>query len=340
MQTTAPDLRQILVFIWTKILALDRSCQLDLVKDGGHQYFVRFLDSPAVPAEERAMAAFVLATITNDHVKGQAVVASSGLMPICLAHLPAAASPAGSPLFARWLCLCLGKLWDNFRGLQAEAFRGGAAEGVAPLLAHPTPDARAAAVYALGALIYVSPWGSADGSGNNTAAEGPGGGGGGADVWGNAGEAEGFDDRERAAAERTVACHILPGVTDASPLVRVETAVALGRLAYAHSTFFQSAALWWRKHGGGRVGAGGGGEASTSFSSRAGDDEGGGGSAVGSYEGSSSYGTYGRPTAGAQTQDGAHTQAVPGPGVYAVSQQGTYEPAFGSLAPGYRSPVS
>ena len=34
LQTTAPDLRQILVFIWTKILALDRSCQLDLVKAG------------------------------------------------------------------------------------------------------------------------------------------------------------------------------------------------------------------------------------------------------------------------------------------------------------------
>ena len=44
LQTTAPDLRQILVFIWTKILALDRSCQLDLVKDSGHVYFVRFLD--------------------------------------------------------------------------------------------------------------------------------------------------------------------------------------------------------------------------------------------------------------------------------------------------------
>jgi regulator-associated protein of mTOR len=28
LQTTATDLRQILVFIWTKILALDRSCQV------------------------------------------------------------------------------------------------------------------------------------------------------------------------------------------------------------------------------------------------------------------------------------------------------------------------
>jgi regulator-associated protein of mTOR len=64
------------------------------------------------------MAAFVLAAITDDHAKGQAVVAGSGLMPICLNHLPHAASPAGSPLFVRWLCLCLGKLWDNFHSLQ------------------------------------------------------------------------------------------------------------------------------------------------------------------------------------------------------------------------------
>ncbi len=28
LQTTAPDLRQTLVFIWTKILALDKTCQV------------------------------------------------------------------------------------------------------------------------------------------------------------------------------------------------------------------------------------------------------------------------------------------------------------------------
>ena len=97
LQTTAPDLRQILVFIWTKILALDRSCQQDLVKDNSHVYFIRFLDSPQVPSEERAMAAFVLAAIADDHPKGQAVCASSGLLHICLNNLPAAASPAAPP---------------------------------------------------------------------------------------------------------------------------------------------------------------------------------------------------------------------------------------------------
>ena len=78
LQTTAPDLRQILVFIWTKILALDRSCQADLVKDSSHAYFIRFLDAPRTPSAERAMAAFVLAAICDDHPKGQAACADSG----------------------------------------------------------------------------------------------------------------------------------------------------------------------------------------------------------------------------------------------------------------------
>nr|GEV86057.1 regulatory-associated protein of TOR 1 [Tanacetum cinerariifolium] len=71
LQTTTAELRQILVFIWTKILALDKSCQVDLVKDGGHTYFIRFLDSVEAYPEQRAMAAFVLTVIVDGHRKGQ-----------------------------------------------------------------------------------------------------------------------------------------------------------------------------------------------------------------------------------------------------------------------------
>ena len=83
LQTTAPDLRQILVFIWTKILAFDRSCQIDLVKDSGHTYFIRFLDAPNIPAEERAMAAFVLASVCDNHPKGQSACLKVVLSMLC-----------------------------------------------------------------------------------------------------------------------------------------------------------------------------------------------------------------------------------------------------------------
>ena len=196
------------------------------------------------------MAAFVLTAITDAHPKGQTVCAQSGLMQICLSHLPQASSPAGSPLFVRWLCLCVGKLWENFKSLQGEAFLSGAPEAIAPLLAHPIPDVRAAAVYALGALIYVPPdrveldtdYEGDDGEikedaeHSNSDREGQ-----------RGGQRSGLLDADRAAAERTIACQILPGISDASPLVRVETAVALGRLACVHSMLFQSAAAWWRR---------------------------------------------------------------------------------------------
>ncbi|KAK8931032.1 Regulatory-associated protein of TOR 1 [Platanthera zijinensis] len=71
LQTTVMELRQILVFIWTKILSLDKSCLVDLVKDGGHSYFIKFLDSMDAYPEERAMAAFVLAVIVDGHKRGK-----------------------------------------------------------------------------------------------------------------------------------------------------------------------------------------------------------------------------------------------------------------------------
>lgn len=59
--------------------------QSDLVKDGGHQYFVKHLESrdPAVSPESRAQAAFVLAAICNGHSKGQLLCAQAGLCQVC-----------------------------------------------------------------------------------------------------------------------------------------------------------------------------------------------------------------------------------------------------------------
>ncbi|KAJ1638184.1 raptor N-terminal caspase like domain-containing protein [Pavlovales sp. CCMP2436] len=46
LQSPAAELRVVLVFIWSKIVALDRSCQQELVKDGGHAYFISLLHGP------------------------------------------------------------------------------------------------------------------------------------------------------------------------------------------------------------------------------------------------------------------------------------------------------
>ena len=159
LQTTAADLRQILIFIWAKILALDRKCQVDLTKDNGHEYFVRFLEATDVAPAHQSMAAFCLASIMDGYPRGQMACASTGLMGICSLYISTATTTDATPqLLLRWLCLCLGKLWEDMNDSQMEAMEGGVPDTIAPLLQNPRcdPEVRAAAVYALGNIIRIA----------------------------------------------------------------------------------------------------------------------------------------------------------------------------------------
>ena len=234
------------------------------------------------------MAAFVLAAICDDHPKGQAACADSGLLQVVLGHLPAAAGPGGSPLLLRWLCLCAGKLWENFEEAQRDASARGAAETLASLVAHPVPDVRAAAVFALGATVYVPTEGDeagAEGAGSSaadstaTSTSNPNqnlppdpsrGGEPGGEPGGAPGDApetgpppppptpphppeppSSSAGSLRVAEELATASKILPCAEDASPLVREEVAAALGRLAAARGASFRAAASRWLDRVGG-----------------------------------------------------------------------------------------
>ena len=135
---------------------------------------------------------------------------------------------------------------------------------------------------------------------------------------GGSARAAGVNELDRAAAERTIACQILPGISDASPPVRVETAVALGRLACVHSMLFRSAAAWWRRGGSPRPSSQGG------FSSDGGAASPGVTLAV----------AHARRRTG--TPAGSLRLGEKRGGVHAASPEGPYEPAFGTL--GYRDP--
>ena len=56
--------------------------QADLVKDGGHHYFISSLDvnEPGMSPDSRAQAAFVLAVICDSHKRGRLVCAEQGLL--------------------------------------------------------------------------------------------------------------------------------------------------------------------------------------------------------------------------------------------------------------------
>ncbi|KAJ8753815.1 hypothetical protein K2173_000069 [Erythroxylum novogranatense] len=227
LQTTTPELRQILVFIWTKILALDKSCQVDLVKDGGHIYFIRFLDSMEAYPEQRAMAAFVLAVIVDGHRRGQEACIEAGLVQVCLKHLRGSVpnDAQTEPLFLQWLCLCLGKLWEDFADAQAIGLQVDAPAIYVPLLSEPQPEVRASAVFALGTLLDVGGDASRDGVGGD----------------------DECDDDEKTRAESSIIRSLLNVVSDGSPLVRAEVAVALARFAFGHKQHLKSiAAAYWK----------------------------------------------------------------------------------------------
>ncbi|EFA82813.1 WD40 repeat-containing protein [Heterostelium album PN500] len=158
LQSPAGDLRHILVFIWAKILALDKSCQLDLVKENGHTYFITVLSSPMVPADQRTMSAFVLSTICNNCRPGQNACLIGNLLPVCLSQVN---DP--DPMVRRWMILCMAKMWENFEEAKWVAIKENAHEKLCLLLTDICPEVRSAAVYALGELI-----GGAEGSEQRT----------------------------------------------------------------------------------------------------------------------------------------------------------------------------
>ena len=115
---------------------------MDLVKDGGHQYFIRFLDTADIYPEQRAMAAFVLAVIVDGHRKGQEECMQCGLINICLKHVELCIKMDGQsePLLLQWLCLCLGKMWDGFSKAQQQGLQLSAASLLQQLLSEPQPQ--------------------------------------------------------------------------------------------------------------------------------------------------------------------------------------------------------
>ncbi|XP_028556354.1 regulatory-associated protein of TOR 1 isoform X2 [Dendrobium catenatum] len=229
LQTTATELRQILVFIWTKILALDKSCQVDLVKDGGHTYFIKFLDSMDAFPEQRAMAAFVLAVIVDGHKRGQEACIQANLINVCLKHLQLAIPNEAQtePLLLQWLCLCLGKFWEDFHEAQLIGLQSDAPVIFSPLLSEPQPEVRAAAIFALGTLIEVGSNSFRDGNGGD----------------------EDCDVDDKAKAELSIVKSLMQALGDGSPLVRSEVAVALARFGFGHNKHLKSiAAAYWKPH--------------------------------------------------------------------------------------------
>ncbi|XP_069339064.1 regulatory-associated protein of mTOR isoform X2 [Eulemur rufifrons] len=204
LQSSARELRPLLVFIWAKILAVDSSCQADLVKDNGHKYFLSVLADPYMPAEHRTMTAFILAVIVNSYNTGQEACLQGNLIAICLEQL---SDP--HPLLRQWVAICLGRIWQNFDSARWCGVRDSAHEKLYSLLSDPIPEVRCAAVFALGTFV-----------GNS---------------------AERTD--HSTTIDHNVAMMLAQLVNDGSPVVRKELVVALSHLVVQYESNFCTVAL-------------------------------------------------------------------------------------------------
>lgn len=146
LQSSTRELRPVLVFIWAKILAVDPSCQVDLVKE--YKYFLSVLQDNSVSKQHRTLSAFVLASIVHNFLLGQTSALQGPLLSICLEQLN-----DSSWLLRQWLAICLGMLWQNFEKARWSGARDLAHEKLYVLLRDSIPEVRAAAVFALGTFI-------------------------------------------------------------------------------------------------------------------------------------------------------------------------------------------
>ncbi|XDV35983.1 hypothetical protein PO909_005837, partial [Leuciscus waleckii] len=137
LQSSARELRPLLVFIWAKILAVDSSCQADLVKDNGHKYFLSVLADPYMPVSIMQMS-----------LVHQEACLQGNLIAICLEQLN---DP--HPLLRQWVAICLGRIWQNFDSARWCGVRDSAHEKLYSLLSDPIPEVRCAAVFALGTFV-------------------------------------------------------------------------------------------------------------------------------------------------------------------------------------------
>ncbi|GLI58486.1 hypothetical protein VaNZ11_000217 [Volvox africanus] len=247
LQTTSSDLRSTLVFIWAKVLALDRSCQVDLVKDSGHQYFIRYMDSVdgLIDLYSRAQAVFVLSVICDGHPKGQALCAHNQLLGVLLRWLRSLApvnityGPPGHPLLLRWLCLSIGKLCEDIPEFSLHAIREGAADILVSLLTSPLPEIRAAAIFGLACLIHSCPDPSDPSHVHHSG--GPGGIAGGANPVPEHAGLTLTPSEDRLPAERLIAGAVTQVVYDPAVLVRAELAVLFARFVRGHGAAVREA---------------------------------------------------------------------------------------------------
>ena len=159
LQAGGQDLRPVLIFIWSRILAVDPSCQVDLYSNGGYKYFANILAAHddtqhlTIPngSEHKAMCAFVLAAIARDYPHGQNACWREKVFHSCFERLD-----EGDFLLRQWSALCIGQMWDRNDDIKIFGVDNGTQDKFISLLTDDSPEVRAAVLFALGTFMGAS----------------------------------------------------------------------------------------------------------------------------------------------------------------------------------------
>ena len=155
LPSSSMDMRQALVAIWTYIIAFDRSCRIELVKDKYHSNFITSMCAREFASAHRCMAAFVLCEICNCYRDGQQVCLTSGLHKT-VTQLLSQPDVTTSPSLKRWVVLCLGKLCEDFVLAKYMCVTEAGHTQLHSLLQDPCAPVRAAAIATMGELLGAS----------------------------------------------------------------------------------------------------------------------------------------------------------------------------------------
>ncbi|KAK2075301.1 hypothetical protein P8C59_009438 [Phyllachora maydis] len=156
LQSAAQELKPIMVFIWTRVLAVDISCQQDLIKDSGYKYFASILKPhETIPIlnvdEHKAMCAFILTMLCKGYKPGQIVCNPTEIMQYCLRLM----HNKGNDLLRQWSCLCISQLWQDLAEAKWKGIREGAHVKLAGLIKDPAAEVRAAMVHAMTTFLGI-----------------------------------------------------------------------------------------------------------------------------------------------------------------------------------------
>jgi regulator-associated protein of mTOR len=236
LQSPAMELRPVLIFIWSRILAVDRSCQTDLLKENGFHYFASILSpytNAATPlmipnaSEHRAMCAFILAVFCRDFRAGQQACLASDVFASCLLRLK-----DDDYLLRQWGPLCIAQLWDGNDEAKGIGLQLGGPNMLCQMLQDNSVEVRAAVLYALGTFFGCS------GSSNPDAKGG-----------GGSGVQLSRTERDQLRTEIGIATSAVLAVNgDASPMVRKELIIMLSAIVREWRGWFVSAAwTYWEQ---------------------------------------------------------------------------------------------